>query len=176
MAKPSFDALWLNFPDHAKYPTLKDLFSMIGGQLERNIYEPGFGPDGNTCATRISRALNYANHPIRYRQTKALDLNPLLGHDKKLYLFRVSEMRTYLRHTLGITPKTIKKGFTTAFPGTRGIIAYEIHGWSDATGHIALWDGSKFREDHDDYRSLTDDPATKDVEEPNVREMMLWPL
>lgn len=175
MAKPSFDSLWANFPDHTKYPTLKDLFTMIGAQLARNIEEPGFGPNGNTCAVRISRALNYANHPIRYKTTKALDLNPLLGADKKLYLFRVSEMRTYLKHTLGVTPKTVKKDFGTAFADTRGIVAYRITGWSDATGHIAFWNGKEFREPHDDYRALKDDPTTK-AKEAAVEEMVLWPL
>ena len=176
MAKPSFDALWTAFPDHTKYPTLKTLFTMIGGELERNINEPGFGPDGNTCAARISRALNYANHPIRYKTTKAYKLNPLLGADKKLYLFRVSEMRTYLLHTLGMTPKRIKSGFETAFAGSRGLVAFEISGWSDATGHIALWNGTKFHEEHDDYRGYKDDPTTPKVKEPNVKEMMLWEL
>ncbi len=83
MAKPSFEMMWAAFPDHDKYPTLRDLFAWLGGGLARNINEPGFGPNGNTCAARMSRALNYGNHPIRGKTAKALALNPLMGIDKK---------------------------------------------------------------------------------------------
>lgn len=27
--------------------------------------------------------------------------------------------------------------------GQRGIIVYEVNGWTDATGHADLWDGTK---------------------------------
>ncbi|GJE61676.1 T6SS effector amidase Tae4 family protein [Methylobacterium trifolii] len=176
MAKPSFDWMWTYFPDHGKYPTLKDLFGWLGGGLKRNIDEPGFGPAGNTCAARMSRALNYANHPITAKQIKQLSLNALLGDDKKHYLFRVRELRTYLTHTIGVTPKTVKKDFQTAFAGERGIVAFRVAGWQSASGHIALWDGSSFREnDHDDYRAQQDDPSTAE-NEGTVEEMVLWPL
>lgn len=49
--KPSLLRLWAAFPDHRKYPTLKDLYTAQGGLAERNIYAPGFGPTGNTCAS-----------------------------------------------------------------------------------------------------------------------------
>ena len=29
------------------------------------------------------------------------------------------------------------------FSGKRGIIAFQVAGWSNATGHLDLWDGSK---------------------------------
>jgi hypothetical protein len=176
MAKPSFDMMWAAFPDHDKYPTLRDLFAWLGGGLARNINEPGFGPNGNTCAARMSRALNYGNHPIRGKTAKALALNPLMGIDKKLYLFRVTELRTFLHHTLAVTPKTIKKDFDQAFTRQRGIVAFRIAGWQNASGHIALWDGGSFKEpSHDDYRDQRDNPATE-VHEGTVTEMTLWPL
>ncbi len=176
MAQPNFQQIWDKFPDHTKYPTLLDLFSMIGGGLARNIHEPGFGPNGNTCAVRISYALNYSNFPLRYKLAKQLDLNPLMGGDKKFYLFRVTEMRTYLRKSIGVTPKIVSKDFAKAFSGDKGIVAFRVSGWSDATGHIAFWDGTDFRDTvHDDFRGRRDDPATE-KKEPAVTEMMLWRL
>lgn len=175
MAQPSFQMMWDAFPDHVQYPTLKDLHTFVGGQLARNIDVPGFGPKGNTCAVRVSRALNYAAMPLSHKTIKAHKLNPLLGGDKKLYLFRVREMKTYLAHALGVTPVRVQKDFASAFAGRRGIVSFDIQGWSDASGHIALWDGSSFREPaFDDYRNLQDDPATTKVEA--VTAMRLWPL
>jgi hypothetical protein len=176
MAQPSFKMMWDAFPDHVQYPTLRDLHNFVGGQLARNIDVPGFGAKGNTCAVRISRALNYGNTPLSYKRLKALELNPLLGADRKLYLFRVRELKIYLADALAVTPKRVKKDFTSAFAGVRGIVTFDVDGWSDASGHVALWDGSSFREPaFDDFRGLKDDPATAAVEA-SVTAMRLWAL
>ncbi len=176
MAKPDFDLMWKNFPDHTLYPTLKSLFSYIGGTLVKNIDVPGFGPNGNTCAVRISRALNYGVMPISYKLIKSLDLHTMTGGDRMLYLFRVREMRVYLANALGVRPTTVTKDFDKAFAGSRGLVAFDVSGWSDASGHVALWNGTTFKEpDHDDFRGRRDDPKTPQ-HEPQVESMMLWPL
>ena len=171
----NFDLMWKTFPDHVAYPTLADLFGFLGGGLKRNIHEPGFGPAGNTCAARMSRCCNYGGLELSWGTLKALDLNPLSGDDKKPYLFRVSEMKVFLANALGRPNATAYKDFTSAFPDKRGIVAYDIANWDDATGHIALWDGKNFREAHDDYRDRKDDPATKE-KEVQVTKMVLWEL
>ena len=175
MSNPDFDQMWAAFPDHADFPTLKDLYTFLGGTLVRNIVSPGFGANGNTCATRISRALNYGGAPLSRERIRKLGLTRLTGDDGRFYLFRVSEMRTYLAATLDSEPRTVRNGFREAFAGERGIIAFRVRGWSDATGHIALWNGSEFREEHDDYRALEDDPDTV-FQEAFVESMTLWPL
>jgi hypothetical protein len=176
MAQPNFTLMWQNFPDHARYPTLTVLFTSIGGQLARNINVPGFGPSGNTCAVRMSRALNYGTMPISSKQVAALKLATLKGGDGMLYLFRVRELNTYLRATLGVTPQTVSTNFGSAFAGLRGIVSFTIEGWSDASGHFALWDGTQFKEPaFDDYRQLKDDPATP-RREPRTTRMTLWEL
>lgn len=176
MAKPDFALMWSNFPDHVKYPTLDTLFSFIGGTLTKNIHEPGFGPNGNTCAVRISRALNYGALPISRKLVRSLEVSTMTGADKHLYMFRVRDMKKYLRNVLGVTPKSVSKDFGTAFGGERGIVAYDVEGWSDASGHVALWDGTNFREpSHDDFRFRKDDPTTK-VREATTTKMILWRL
>jgi hypothetical protein len=84
--------------------------------------------------------------------------------------------RIYLANALGTTPQRVRKDFGTAFAGRRGIVAFKVDGWQTATGHIALWNGTQFREDdHDDYRQQRDDPTTVQNEGTTV-EMLLWPL
>lgn len=99
----------------------------------------------------------------------------MTGADGKLYIFRVRELKTYLRSAMAVTPVTVSKDFSKAFIGQKGIIAFDVSGWSDASGHVALWDGSAFREAHDDYRSLKDNPKTTKVE-PTTKAMSLWTL
>jgi hypothetical protein len=167
--------MWKNFPDHDKYPTLKSLHTYIGGALLRNIDVPGFGPNGNTCAVRMSRALNYGGQPISSQLVTSLKLNTLTGADNKLYLFRVRELKTYVKSALGITSTSIKSGFANAFANQRGIVAFEVTGWSDASGHFALWNGTAFKEpSHDDFRSVNDNPLTRAHE--GTTGMTLWPL
>jgi hypothetical protein len=173
MAQPNFKMMWKAFPDHEKYPMLRDLHMFIGGRLAKNIDVPGFGANGNTCAARMSRALNYGNMPISPKLTKSLGISTLTGTDGKLYIFRVRDMKKYLASAMGVTPQKVAKDFDKAFLGKQGIVAFEVSGWSDASGHVALWDGTAFREGHDDYRNLKDDPATPQVEASTVG-MTLW--
>jgi hypothetical protein len=175
MAKPSFELMWLNFPDHKKYPTLRDLHMHIGGALAKNITSVGFGPNGNTCAVRLSRALNYGNMPISGKLTKSLGITTLTGGDGKLYIFRVSDMKKYLSNALGVSPLRITSGFDKAFAARRGFVSFDVVGWNNASGHVALWDGLDFREAHDDYRFLKDDPSTPQ-KEAAVQAMTLWEI
>ena len=174
MAKPDFSLMWANFPDHDKYPTLETLFTHIGGMLGKTINLPGFGPTGNTCAVRMSRALNYGAFPISSKIVAALGLHTLTGADRRLYLFRVREMKKYLERALGVSPVSVHKDFASAFGGQQGIVAFTVEGWSNATGHIALWDGKAFKEPaYDDYRVLRDNPETRTREAETVA-MNLW--
>lgn len=172
MAQPSFKRMWEQFPDHDKYPTLTSLHTFIGGQLARNIEEPGFGPNGNTCAVRMSRALNYGGLPISGKLLSHLKLSSMAGADHKHYLFRVREMKVFIANALGVTPVHATKDFQHAFAGKRGIVAFAVSGWSDASGHVALWDGSHFREEHDNYAASLAAAGGK----AHVTSMTLWHL
>lgn len=59
------------------------------------------------------------------------------------YLFRVREMMAFLERTFGKPDlKICKEPKPSDFAGRRGIIATNGHGWSNARGHVTLWDGS----------------------------------
>ena len=69
-------------------------------------------------------------------------------------IFRVSDFRKYLLHTLGKPTIDSTTPYDSAFKGKKGIIAFTVN-WSDATGHIALWNVTTYREPaHDDYSTF----------------------
>ncbi|MEN9866619.1 MAG: hypothetical protein RL748_2209, partial [Pseudomonadota bacterium] len=96
--------------------------------------------------------------------------------DEKHYIYRVQDMRKYLAAGLGVSPIVALNNFDHSFTTHKGIVAFDVSGWNNASGHVALWNGKKFREPkHDDYRNLRDDPTTP-VKEPETKRMSLWAL
>ena len=158
--KPNFQKLWDHFPDHGKYPHMKDLYTWLGGTAEANINSPGFGEKGNTCASRLSVAFNKAGAPIG---GNLKGISTLSTGDKSRIIYRVSEFRTYLGRVLGTPTADITTRYDDAFTGKKGIIAFSVN-WQNATGHIALWDGVTYREPtYDNYGAYvnSDNPKIK---------------
>jgi hypothetical protein len=138
---PSFSKLWDQYPDYLHYSS-GEVKQMIGGKVNAAWIT-------NTCAIRLSRALNYNALEI---PRKSAGLNVVGGADKKWYAFRVRELRTWLTSKLGRPGFDISKKVKTPFDkGTishlRGIIGFDIR-FRDATGHLDLWDGSRFSSEH----------------------------
>lgn len=133
---PSFNLLWVNYPTG----TAAAVKSLIGGNVNATWIT-------NTCAIRLSHALNAAGHSI----PRGLPwMETVSGGDKSRYAFRVAELTRYLTMTFG-DPEVVKKqdqpasAAREAVAGRRGIVVFEVSGWEDATGHIDLWDGSRIR-------------------------------
>jgi hypothetical protein len=161
--KPNLQRLWAAFPDHTSYPTLRDLYSMLGGAAVQNIDAPGFGPNGNTCASRLSIAFNKGGTPITIADAASTGAQTLTTGDGSRIIFRVSEFRNYLLRTLGKPDIDNTSPFDDKFQGKKGIIAFTVN-WQGATGHIALWSGTTYREPaHDNYASYVNPTF------PNVR-------
>jgi hypothetical protein len=159
--KPTLANLWAHFPDHIQYPNLKSLYTMLGGGAERNINTPGFGAEGNTCASRLSIAFNRSVAPISSRIAAASGAKTLTAADGSSIIFRVADFRKYLLRTLGKPTIDNTSPYDSAFRGRRGVIAFNVN-WNNATGHIALWNGLTYREPaHDNYATY--------VAPPNVR-------
>jgi hypothetical protein len=161
MTKPSFVQVWNAFPDHAQYPNMESLYTMLGGQPERNINAPGFGPNGNACASRMSVAFNKGGAPIVAARVPRKER--LVAADNSSIIFQVAAFRRYLLATLGRPTLDNASPFDDSFVGKRGIIAYSINFGPGATGHIALWNGAAYREPrYDNYATWVDpDDATK---------------
>ena len=130
------------------YPALSApaVFKKIGGKVELNH---DIGVFNNACATRISLALNSADSTHKIPYYKAIGPNGKFegqvssGKNKNWYIFRVKILIKYLTEKYG-NPDMYKPAIhEKELNGRKGIIIYEVNGWSDATGHADLWDGSK---------------------------------
>ncbi len=151
MIKPNFPRLWLAFPDHTKYRSMKDLYTALGGAAEKNINLPGFGPNGNTCASRMSVAFNEAGAPINMAIAKSIGAQTLGTADGSRIIFRVADFRKYLFKLQGKPSIDNASPYDDAFRGRKGIVAFSVN-WQGATGHIALWNGATYREpSYDNY-------------------------
>jgi Type VI secretion system (T6SS), amidase effector protein 4 len=140
----SYSALWDSYPDYGNYPTPEAVKKLIGGAVDDTWIT-------NTCAIRMSRALNENNVPV---PGNFAGLHTVRGGDGKRYAFRVRELHAWLDHALGSPNFDVKKKEGDAFDKSglaslKGIIGFDIH-FADATGHFDLWDGKQFS---DEYQS-----------------------
>ncbi len=108
----------------------------------------------NTCAIRTSMGLSGIGlRPGEIGRTKWVAKG-------KRYLIRVAEMKPFLDAAFGAPYVTggpgVPSGSSDAqgnpiydhpasFKGKAGIIMYWNCGWSDATGHFDVWDGTTVR-------------------------------
>lgn len=136
---PSFMKLKEEYLDYVNY-TSSQVLDKIGGKVKINDFQ-------NTCAVRLSRTLNY--NSLELPKPGEFDgLNVVSGNDKKWYAYRVREIRKWLMGRLSAPKFDLSKQAGDAFDKKnisqyKGIIGFDIQ-FSDATGHLDLWDGSDF--------------------------------
>ena len=95
MAAISYATLSLNFARVKDLPP-SQVGSVIGGKVEANIKANIFQ---NACAIRLSYAFNYSGLPISQYDGKVSS-----GRDKKWYLYRVEDMKNFIKKHIGGTP------------------------------------------------------------------------
>jgi hypothetical protein len=148
MAKlPHYGSLWMEYYDYIYYPDSAEVKKEIGGAVDAKWIT-------NTCAIRLSYALNYNGIPV---PAKFPDLVTIKGGDSKRYAIRVREMGKWLEHTLGAPDFNLTKKRGDAFDKSqiasiRGIIRFDI-AFGDATGHLDMWDKTTFSSE---YKTTTD--------------------
>jgi len=128
-----------NFEDMTpNYPTSKDFAAVraaVGGAVDKSWYE-------NTCIIRVSKALNYANHPI---PADSGDFKTRKGADGKWYGLGVQQFWEYMTKTYGkpaIYAENVNGRIEIEkFAGSAGIIGFRVKGWKDASGHFTLFNG-----------------------------------
>lgn len=136
-----FSKLWRNYPVNSSAP---EAYELVGGQawalhLER--------PESytNACALRFSRSLNYSGYVINNQHSGFYTVK---GEDNLNYLLRVKETIKYVKENFGAPTSTFNSSdismseVQSQLMGKTGIIIFEVTGWSDATGHVTLWNGS----------------------------------
>lgn len=123
----------------------EDVKALIGGKVNAEWV-------ANTCAIRMSRALNYTGVKI----PRNVGLSVVSGADKLWYAYRVRELCAWLKKELG---KPDFSGWGTGeapaeIQGKQGILMIEAK-FSDATGHITLWNETACVDDSD-YFAVAD--------------------
>jgi hypothetical protein len=126
----------------AQYPlgSAAEIAKLIGGQVEKNFNDPNYKAYKDTCAIRISRALNYGGDPIPYVGNIN---NPYVGGtirsdkggDDKRYIYSTYDMRVYLNMRYGHGKKFPSSSASEDLSGAKGIIAFGFL-------HLDLWDGT----------------------------------
>lgn len=139
----TFAALWNQYPDYGHYPDPAEVKRLIGGAAGGDWIT-------NTCALRLSRTLNYNKVPV---PRHFAGLTTVKGADGLRYAFRVREMHKWLDVELGKPAFDLKKKRGDPFDKSplaplKGIIGFDIE-FSDATGHLDLWDGKVFSSEYE---------------------------
>ncbi|AKU70285.1 type VI secretion system amidase effector protein Tae4 [Prevotella fusca] len=132
MAKISYATLSFYF-SKVKNLNPSQVGTFIGGKVEANIKANIFR---NACAIRLSYAFNYSGLRI-----SRLDGSVSSGKDRRWYLYRVEDVKKFVRRRIGGTP--IKGHCAEDFKGKKGIIVFSDCCWSDATGHVDLFNGKE---------------------------------
>jgi len=142
MTRPSFNAAWATaqkiYTAGSLDPGVK-VAELIGGNVAKNINNPN--PQqrwSNTCAVRMSYILNYSGLII-----PAISGQTVSGADLKRYFYRVRNLIAFLRQRWG-SPEVVSHPPSGGgvLAGRKGLILFEISGWSDAQGHATLFNGS----------------------------------
>ncbi len=126
---PTFTSLWTNYPNG----TSSEVKAKVGGNINMAWVT-------NTCVVRMSHAFNKSGAPI---PSSHAGLSTARGGNGGRYAYRVTEFKKYL-DSVYKSPDITGAG-ESAVTGKQGIIMFDVQGWSDATGHFDMWDGSSIR-------------------------------
>jgi hypothetical protein len=138
LATRSFTAAWAASQRiFSSTDQLEKVAQVIGGEVAANIHDKK-NPWKNTCAVRMSYILNQSGLLI-----PAIPGKTKKGADRKNYFFRVKDVIAFLTIKWG-APEIVEYPASGGGPlaGKKGIILFEVQGWSDASGHATVFDGS----------------------------------
>ena len=136
----NFDDMWGAYPNPGG--TAAAAKAAIGGAVDRDWIR-------NTCVVRVSRSFNASGNPIPGDRNDGMAT--VRGGDGKHYALRVHEFRRYLKDTYGepdvahTYPGGTGGAIPGAFFGLRGVVVFDVDVWSDATGHVDLWNRDRCR-------------------------------
>ena len=155
MLRPLFHSAWARFQQINV--SVGDVGRIIGGKVRVNIDSGAFP---NACPIRMSYVLNRTGFPVNKNFVPLDDQGRQQvssGDDGLWYIYRVNPMIEYLRKVFGTPDMELTRPPITAgaFLGMKGILIVTGHGWDNAAGHVAIFDGSTCA----DSCHFTGDPA-----------------
>jgi hypothetical protein len=141
MSRPLFRVAWAASQRiYEPSDTGAKVAKVVGGFVEKNINNPDIQQRwSNTCAVRMSYILNESG--IRIERIPGQTVS---GADGRQYFFRVRNLIDFLKHRWG-APEIVKYPAENGglLAGRKGVILFEVTGWSDAQGHATLFDGTR---------------------------------
>lgn len=150
--RPRYSDLWNAYAEVGLMDAAS-VYDLVGGDAAALRSQK---PDdyANACALRMSRAFNYGAYKIPTGTIiKNKSIYRVRGGDGMPYILRVDEMIDFLEYNWGHADLVMTRGGDGAISGKKGVIVVEVSGWSDARGHVVLWDGAKTG-DGSDYQRL----------------------
>ena len=132
MSRPSFADCWARFAE--VNVSVAEVGKKIGGKVQANIDSRVFQ---NACPIRMSYVMNYAGVPIPRTGYAVVS-----GSDGLWYLYRVNEMMTFLERSFGAPEHSANSPNPSHFFSKKGVIVVTGHGWTNARGHVTLWNGA----------------------------------
>lgn len=162
--RPPYDIVAANyqgiFPNDPTVDSVYFAYIYIDGEVSREHERDPYAY-GNGCALRVSYALNMAGMlipkatpvlPVTKKGGKRI-LNGgnkyIIDGDHYYYIYSVENLITFLEYSWGKAdkrmpvPKGISQLDALKKMNKKGIIAFYISGYDDATGHVTIWDGSR---------------------------------
>lgn len=139
--RPLFQRCWRAYVD--VNVSVVEVGKVSGGKVEININMPR-GGFRNACPIRLSYALNEAGVKIP-GPSKGYKVSS--GKNGRWYIYRVDDMVRYLRSTWGSPDIEAIGAKKSDFASEKGVIAITGSGWSDASGHVTLWNGVRCQDD-----------------------------
>lgn len=153
LGRVTYSKLAANYPKPSDYPTditmTNNIWQLIGGMVLYNAKTRQFK---NSCAVRLSHSLNKSGETIPFIKGQTSSGKKRIQGKVTTnwwYIYRVSQMKTYLTQKYG-KPTIYRKKEKFKKCSSKGILVLDIN-WSDATGHATLWDGKKTIDDSDRY-------------------------
>lgn len=170
--RPSFQRLWDAYTE-VGLKGYEEVYDLVGGNVAELRRE---NPDDytNACALRMSRAFNYGGYAVPSGTLiPGTNIYRVRGGDGKPYIMRVNGVIHFVRHNWGEPDKVLAPDETARLAGLKGLIVIEVQGWSDATGHVTLWDGRQTGDG-----STYQDPANSSYLSPSVSlsRVFFWEL
>ncbi len=131
--RPPLGAAWSRFSEVNM--SVERVGDFLGGKVQANVQSGVFE---NACPIRMSYVLNYTGVPIPANSRYAT----VTGKDKRRYMYRVNDMMDFLLSIFGQPDLTVASPVPNRFVDKQGIIVFQGNGWSNARGHVTLWNGN----------------------------------
>lgn len=141
LKRPRFSDLWAAYSE-VGFKAAPQVYELVGGRAFE-LYQSDSASYANACALRMSRGFNYGGFPVP--SGTIIETYPIYrvrGGDNKVYILRVRDLIKYIEFNWGAPEHDLDPADISAISGVKGLIIVKVSGWSDASGHVTLWDGS----------------------------------